>query len=220
LSVSTTSPVTPADPARVRVFVDYWNFQLTLNQREAKARSVADHRFHVDWKKLGPWLAEKACQAASITAHSFEGVIIYTSYDPRTDEGKKFHRWATTSLNRQPGVTVECRERKPKAAPNCPACHMQIATCPFCQQAIRPTQEKGVDTLIATDMVRLAWEDAYDMAVLTTSDRDLIPAVEFLNLKARKIVHAGFPPLGSDLATKCWASFDVYVDSKQIERVL
>lgn len=51
-------------PARgfpvIRVFVDYWNFQLTLNEREASLRGVSDFRFSVDWVQLGRWLAEKS----------------------------------------------------------------------------------------------------------------------------------------------------------------
>lgn len=80
------------------------------------------------------------------------------------------------------------------------------------------TEEKGVDTLIATDMIRLAWESAYDVAVLATSDSDLVPAVEFLNLKGRKVIQAGFPPLGVALATACWASFDVARYYQEIQR--
>lgn len=38
------------------------------------------------------------------------------------------------------------------------------------------TVEKGVDTFIATDMIRLAWENAYEIAVLASSDSDLVPA--------------------------------------------
>ena len=80
------------------------------------------------------------------------------------------------------------------------------------------TLEKGVDTLIATDMIRLAWEDGYDLAVLVSSDGDLVPAVEFLNQKARTVVQAGFPPRGVDLATSCWASFDVFPMRHEISR--
>lgn len=204
--------------ARVRIFVDYWNFQLGINRRVAAAKGVADVRFSVDWPKLGPWLAQRACSTIGITDFSFEGAILYASHDPRTEEGKKFHRWATGWLARQPGVRVECRERKPKDPPTCPTCHKEISDCPHCGRPIRATQEKGVDTLLATDMIRLAWEDGYDIAVLATSDRDLIPAVEFLNLKGRKVIHAGFPPLGADLAKSCWASFDVYASCGEIER--
>jgi hypothetical protein len=193
--------------------VDFWNFQLSLNQLEGKTRRVKDFRFRVDWRAVGPWLARLACQIAGIAAErtSFEGVIIYASYNPRAQEGASFHHWATTWLDRQPGVSVECRERKPKALPRCSTCHREIASCPHagCGRKWIATTEKGVDTLIATDMIRLAWEDAFDLAVLATSDSDLVPAVEFLNSKGRKVVQAGFPPGGLDLATACWASFDV-----------
>ena len=89
-----------------------------------------------------------------------------------------------------------------------------------CSQEIKGSVEKGVDTLIATDMIRLAWEEAYDIAVLATLDADLIPAVEFLDLKARKVIQAGFPPKGIALSTACWASFDVARDCHEIRRDL
>ena len=205
-------------PVRVMVFIDYWNFQLRLNQLEARRLGLTDFRFKIDWRGLGPALARRACEAVQVLDHVFEGVTVYTSYNPSTEDGKKFRQWATTWLGRQPGVRVECRERKPKTFPRCPHCHLEIQACPTCQKTIKSTIEKGVDTLIATDMIRLAWEDAYDLAVLATSDADLIPAVDFLRLKARKVIQAGFPPTGSDLATACWASFDVFRYREEIAR--
>ena len=58
------------------------------------------------------------------------------------------------------------------------------------------TEEKGVDVRIATDMIRLAWVDNYDIAVLVTSDKDLIPAVEFLKTRGIKVIHGSFPQGG------------------------
>jgi uncharacterized LabA/DUF88 family protein len=80
------------------------------------------------------------------------------------------------------------------------------------------TVEKGVDTAIATDMIRLAWEDAYDIAVLASLDADFIPAVDFLDQKGKKVIQAGFPPKGTDLATACWASFDLFARRDEIRR--
>jgi len=54
--------------------------------------------------------------------------------------------------------------------------------------------------------------------MLVSSDRDFIPAVEFLNAKGRKVLHAGFPPRGSQLATKCWGSLDLRPHLKKLER--
>jgi hypothetical protein len=43
MTAPTVQPVpTLPQATRVRVFVDYWNFQLTLNEREAAARQLAD----------------------------------------------------------------------------------------------------------------------------------------------------------------------------------
>ncbi len=208
--------------ARYRIFVDYWNLQLSLNAREAKAQQISDYRFKINWTDLGPWLTRKANETVGgdPKSASFEGAIIYASYNPNTEEGRKFHKWATTWLDRQPGVTVRVLDRKPKALPKCPACYREIAYCPHsgCGKPIRATVEKGVDTLIATDLIRLAWEEAYDMAVLASSDADFVPAVEFLNQKGRKVVQAGFPPAGVDLATACWASFDIFKDRAEIAR--
>jgi len=205
---------------RIRVFVDYWNFQLTINKREAFERGMPDYRFEVDWLGLGPWLVRKACERIQITDYSFDGINIYTSYNPGTQEGKRFNQWTKNILSKGTGVSVECIERKPKNFPQCPVCHQEIRNCPHtgCGATMISTVEKGVDTLIATDMIRLALEDAYDFAVLSTMDRDLVPAVKFLKQKGRKVIHAGFPPLGTDLASACWASFDVYRDRKEIKR--
>jgi uncharacterized LabA/DUF88 family protein len=78
--------------------------------------------------------------------------------------------------------------------------------------------EKGVDTAIVTDMVRLAWEGAYDVGVLASLDGDLVPAVKYLDTKGLKIIQAGFPPSGVDLATSCWASFDVFSEKDKFRR--
>jgi hypothetical protein len=46
----------------------------------------------------------------------------------------------------------------------------------------------------------------------------MVPAVEFVHTLGKKIIQAGFPPIGVDLATQSWASFDVMTLGKSIER--
>jgi uncharacterized LabA/DUF88 family protein len=214
-------PAIPRTTApRIRVFVDYWNLQLILNRREEDNTRTAGARFKVDWRGLPFWLASKAAALTQIANYSFEGGIIYCSHNPNTSEGRGFNQWATSWLNRQPGIQVQCYARQSKSLPRCTACHRTIATCPHegCGAQIAGTIEKGVDTAIATDMIRLAWEDAYDVAVLSSSDADLVPAVKFLDQKGRKIIQAGFPPTGVQLATSCWASFDIFQHRDEIRR--
>ena len=71
------------------------------------------------------------------------------------------------------------------------------------------TIEKGVDTAIVTDMMKMAWDGALEVAILVSSDRDFIPTVDMLSMKGYKVINAHFPPQGMHLATVCWASIDL-----------
>lgn len=195
---------------RIRVFVDYWNLQITLNDRESEITRQEDVRFKVNWRDFPGWVASRAAEVVGVTDFSYEGAIIYVSYNPKTEVDRPLRNWLVSWLDRQPGIQVNIRERQPKAAPHCQSCHQPIEICPNCGVKVAGTVEKGVDTAIATDMIRLAWEAAYEVAVVVSSDRDLVPAVEYLDTKARKVIQAGFPPSGLHLATACWASFDLF----------
>lgn len=53
--------------------------------------------------------------------------------------------------------------------------------------------QKGVDTLIATDMVSMAFLGHYDIAFLVSGDGDLAPAVEAVKAAGKQIIVAAFP---------------------------
>lgn len=207
---------------RIAVFIDYWNFQLTLNQRVAATNGNQDERVRVDWCGLGKLLAQEACEVLTIdsASMSYEGCYIYTSFNPSTVEGKKFRNWASNWLDRQPGVNVQLRERRRKSPQRCPACHQEIVTCPHsdCGKPIVASEEKGVDTFLVTDLLRLGLSNSYDSAVLVSLDADMVPAVQYIQTMGKKVVQAGFPPLGTTLATECWGSFDVMRIAAKISR--
>jgi len=207
-------PVAPIlRPQRARVFVDFWNFQLSAND-------VLGRSFRPDWSTLSRWLGIEAAALISGVAASelqFEGSTVYLSVGNGAGD-VRLREWATRFLDRVAGVTVVLKERVKKRPPICQSCHQRVKTCCHCGAALALTEEKGVDVAIATDMIKLAWEAAYDWAMLVSSDRDFIPAVEFLNAKGRKVLHAGFPPRGSQLATKCWGSLDLRPHLKKLER--
>jgi len=52
--------------------------------------------------------------------------------------------------------------------------------------------EKGVDVLMAVDLLIGAYEDLFDTAILVTSDTDLIPAIDKVREKGKKIEYVGF----------------------------
>ena len=188
---------------RVRVFVDFWNYELSMKG--------ADPEFLTDWRTVGPILANEAAKIVGNPAIvEFQGINVYGSYDEKNPNDQKFRRWFTTVLDTFPGVHVSLVPRQKKASgPKCPRCHEVVHRCPACSSDMRGTEEKGVDTRIVTDIMSLAWADNYDVAVLVSADRDFVPVAEFLQTRGIKIIHGAFPPKGALLTQKCWASLNL-----------
>ncbi|QOF96887.1 NYN domain-containing protein (plasmid) [Novacetimonas hansenii] len=199
--VDGTIHTTTSAGIRIRIFVDFWNFTLGL-----KAQNSA---FRADWSKIGPLFAQKACDRISPGSTAiYEAMHVYGSFDESKDAGLR--NWFTNFLDKQAGVHVEVVPRQKKRnPPKCPSCHEPVSTCPECGSDMRGTEEKGVDTRIVTDMIKLAWANAYDAAILVTADRDFVPVAEFLQTKGIKVIHGAFPPGGSILSQKCWGHIDI-----------
>lgn len=53
-------------------------------------------------------------------------------------------------------------------------------------------REKGVDVQIGIDVVIGAVEDRYDIAIIVSSDTDLIPAMRYIRLKGKIVEYVGF----------------------------
>lgn len=188
---------------RVRIFVDFWNFSLALRE--------ADEAFRVTWQPIGALLTAEAGKLVNQSAQAtFEALHVYGSYDPNKPSDAKLKNWMTNRLDKMPGTHVVLLERqRKKGYPKCPSCQHEVTNCPKCAHDMRGTEEKGVDTRIATDLISLAWADAYDVAVLVSADRDFVPVVEFLQTKGIKVVHGAFPPKGSHLSQKCWGNMNL-----------
>lgn len=63
----------------------------------------------------------------------------------------------------------------------------------FQRDASGRLHEKGVDFLLAVDLVRLAAEDRYDVAVVLSGDADLVPAIETVQQLYRKRIEVAIP---------------------------
>ncbi|OLS45856.1 hypothetical protein BV509_16855 [Rhodovulum sulfidophilum] len=206
------APAQPQPQLRVRIFVDFWNFSLSL-RRENNA-------FMVDWRPVGPLFTTEAAKLVDPNAQPvFEALHVYGSFDPNKPQDNRLKNWFTNTLDKMPGTHVALVERQQKRAyPKCPHCQTEVSQCASCGGDMRGTEEKGVDTRIVADMISLAWAKAYDVAVLVSSDRDFVPVAEFLQTKGIKVVHGAFPPKGIHLSQKCWANFSITNLMPQIER--
>lgn len=210
----TNPPPSPAPVAllRVRIFVDFWNFTLSMGAVKTGFRS--------DWAKIGRLLASEAAKQVDPTmGHSFEAMHVYGSFDPMSEADKKLRKWLEGWLDKQPGVHVSSVPRqKKKAPPRCPACLTNVPFCGSCGADMRGTEEKGVDTRIVTDMMSHAWADGYNTALLISADRDFVPVAEELQKRSIKVIHGGFGTKGMELSKKCWGNIEISALMPQFER--
>lgn len=188
---------------RTRVFIDFWNFSLNWKERADGAL--------IDWTAAPRVLVDegqKKLEAVGITEGlQFEEAIVYASY-LTTDT--KLRGWLDSFLDRQPGFNVKSRPRKSKPRKvHCPSCGADNETCGGCGAPLMWAPEKGVDTAIVTDLLALAGEDAYDVAILLSSDADHIPAVEWVQARGKKVINATWANHGFDLKRTCWAEIEL-----------
>lgn len=66
----------------------------------------------------------------------------------------------------------------------------------------RDQREKQVDVYLATQIVALAYENAYDIAYLVSGDEDFSPAIEIAQQKGKIVVAVSFIQALSDEITK------------------
>ena len=113
-------------------------------------------------------------------------------------------------MNRLPGFRVFTSKRIDTVNyVHCQICGNEIQKCPSCQAPLYKSQEKGVDVSLATDLTTLAWENAYEIGILISSDNDFIPVVTRLQDMGFKIINLVWKDHYTELARTCWATLSM-----------
>jgi uncharacterized LabA/DUF88 family protein len=92
--------------------------------------------------------------------------------------------------------------------------------------AYERSREKGIDVKLAIDLLMGAVEDRYDVAVLVSSDTDLVPAIEWARSQCRKRVeYVGFffPELeqpGTDRLLEAVRPTKTLIYNTDVQRIL
>jgi len=191
---------------RLRLFVDFWNFQLDWNRLVGK--TAESQPIPIPWKTSLPNVLRNAVSSTSGTSVAYAGTHVYASVDPDSDSGLRKFLHAMDSF---PGYSVLVEERRPRPGTvHCRCCGKHFSRCPECSKPLRRTIEKGIDAAILTDMIQMAYDDVFDVAVLASNDADLCSGVRFIQDRLGKQVYLlWFPGVGHELRNACWSHFDV-----------
>lgn len=195
-----------AEKLRVRLFVDFWNFQIGWNDHHHGRGST--HIVQIPWRDTLPTVL--IAEASKGQPAKFAGAHVYASFDPNNPKDKKLNSWLHHTLVSFTGYSIVVKERKARKPIRCSNkdCKITISECPACKTKLTGTVEKGVDAAIITDLLSMAFDDNYDMAVLISGDADHAPAVEYIQKKTDKqIVQAFFKEHGDHLRNACWDHF-------------
>lgn len=181
----------------VRVFVDFWNFQLRWNDAFPFDRAKGEQPTKIDWKGLPTVLMNELPTALGGIKDplQFKGINVYASVNPdpqSNDVGLK--NFLQKVLNQMVGYKVHVFDRKERRTTDAQG-HTVIKTV-----------EKGVDTRIVTDLFTGAIDDTYDVALLLSNDSDFCPAIQTIQDRLDKqIIHVGFRRGGDEIRSACWS---------------
>jgi len=192
-----------ADKNRVRIFVDFWNLQLNWNEHHTRVGAVG--LVQIPWKDILPTVL--TTEASKGQPAKFAGAHVYASINPSSKKDKRLNDWMHHVLASFAGYSIEVKDRKPRKTIRCQedTCRAEVTACPACKNPLKGTVEKGIDAAIITDLISLAFDDTYDIAVLISGDADFAPAVRYIQKKTDKqIVQAFFREHGDELRTACW----------------
>jgi uncharacterized LabA/DUF88 family protein len=186
-------------PPRVKIFIDFWSFQLSWN--EYHSRRGASSTVRIPWSPRLPEVLVRVVAPDAVYA----GTHVYASHGPGDARDSGLRRFFHV-MDGFPGYDVFLRERAARGPSKCPnpACRQPIESCPHCRAALHRSVEKGIDTALVTDLIRYGLDGHYDRAVLVAADADHVPAVEFLGDRMKQVTHAWFRGHSGELRNACW----------------
>lgn len=173
---------------RVCLFFDGKNHMKDL--RRAAADRWLNHG------ALADWTVEQVGGTRLQAAYYYTGVP-----NPNADASER-HALSDLleELEGRPGFFVKRFNRRATSR-SCPHCHEQIAY----------TEEKQVDTSLVADMVLMAANDAYDIAVVFSGDLDVAPGLEAAHSFGKQAWIATFGDAGMSrsLRRSAWSVLDL-----------
>jgi uncharacterized LabA/DUF88 family protein len=176
------------EPKRVAIFIDGGNFHHLVIKKldttelgfdfEQFVLFLIEHNTLVNaWKRYYTGTVREQVG----NAHSKESMAKQTKF---FTELKKYAWQLRTSKlkTRMEYITVDTRMQDYK----------KILAIGMSEIVYERKREKGIDVMLATDLIVGAVEDVYDMAIVVSSDADLIPAIDWVRTRGKQVQYIGF----------------------------
>lgn len=94
---------------KTRIFIDFWNFQLSWNARTSNPETGEPGR--CDWKAVPRVLTEAASEVIrTVDAEaslSLEETLVHASYNPSAEGDRRLKDWLDTFFGKQPRVSTQ-----------------------------------------------------------------------------------------------------------------
>ena len=177
-----------APPMRVALFFDGKNRMKDL--RRTAGERWLNHGALADWA------------VAQVGGSELFAAYYYTGVPSPNDEVRDRHALSDLleELEQRPGFFVKRFNRR-----------AATRECPHCGQIITYTEEKMVDTSLVADMILLAVQDAYDVAVVFSGDLDMAPGLQAIHQLGKRgwIATFGDAGLSRSLVRAAWGHLDL-----------
>lgn len=128
-------------------------------------------------------------------------------------ELKKYHWYLGTSKlkTRIETITVDHRMEQ----------YQKIKDIGISEIVYERKREKGIDVMLAVDLVVGAVEDTYDTAIIISSDADLLPAIKWVReMKKKQVVYVGFSIVDKNNTQNSSRPLSAMIQNTDIQRVL
>lgn len=177
------------DDLKVSIFIDGGNFyHLVL-------KKLGINELDFDFNKFADFLANGR-KITKMGKRFYIGTVMEKEGDPRSREAMSKQNILFTGLKKNEWEikTSKLRKRTEEIPVDNRITNyeklLQLGIQTICYERLR---EKGIDVKLATDLIAGAIDDKYDVAIVISSDSDIVPAIDWVrHRKDKKIEYIGF----------------------------
>lgn len=190
-----TIEVIQSGQRRIKLFVDFWNVVINARSQCSKNFNV-----HLHWDKLVNDLIHQTRQGHhDNTNGELAGCYIFGSKSRSNPEESKFVDQTLDLYGSTSGLFFNFAERVPK----------QTSAVCSCGRQVKVQSERGIDVLLAVEMIKHASMREHEYLALVSSDRDFIPLLSFLRDQGQRVLHVATGSPDREMRSITWAQVNL-----------